>query len=190
MNPAQVVTDLGNLIVAAAGAVVLFSFVWLRISRLVALVFGVCLGGVALATAGLKLASGQLFPSPWLAGALELSAGAPSGHVALATVVYGGAAVVWFQAGKGLSALAGVALAVLAVGGVSITRVTLGAHTVPDVLAGLLIGLPGLAVLWRALDAQGAGRRRVSARGALIGMILVVALVLASGLRISRAGLL
>jgi membrane-associated phospholipid phosphatase len=184
MNPAQVVTDLGNLFVASAGAGVVFLFVWMRISRLVGAVFGVCVGGVVLAAAGLKLISHLVSPPPWLAAPFELSSGAPSGHAALATVVYGCAAVVFLKAGRSVVGAFGALLAVSAVAGVSITRVTLGAHTLPDVIAGLLVGLPAVAVFARGLEVQ-AGQRRAPVGPLLIGLVLVLTLALASGVRLS-----
>ena len=189
MTSAQVVTDLGNLFVASCGTVVVFLYLWIRLNRLAAAVFGVCVGGVVLTTAVLKAISFQTSPPPWLAGPFELSSGAPSGHVVLAMIVYGGAAVVCLIAGRGLAVLLGALLGFSAIVGVAITRVSLGAHTVADVVAGGIVVLPALAVLARAVQVQAAGRR-ISTRSLLFSLLLVATIALVSGVRISSAQIL
>ena len=68
----------------------------------------------------------------------------PSGHVAAATVVTGGLAVM--LTGRRVSILPAAMLAAAVVG---VSRLVLGAHSVPEVLIGALIGLAGAAALMR-----------------------------------------
>ena len=75
----------------------------------------------------------------------------PSGHTASAALVYGGFAGLLF-AGPRPRFLAPIAA--LLAGGIGISRVMLGLHTLPDVLVGAAIGLAGAI----ALEAS-AGRR-------------------------------
>jgi len=184
MSLAQVVTDLGNPVVASAAALVVLAFGWLRLNRLVAAVFAVGLVGVVALTAALKQISQATSPPPWLAAPLELSSGAPSGHVVLATVVYGCAAVLFVRTGKGLPALAGGLMSLAAILGVAVTRVTLQTHTLADVAAGFAVALPVVALFARAVAVQ-CNRGRVRVGLLLAGLILLPGLALLSGLRLS-----
>lgn len=184
MHLQSTVSDLGNLFVAGAVAAVVVGWTWARCSRLIAAVFAAGFGLMVITVAGLKILSRSTFPPPWEAGTWQFSSGAPSGHAACATVVYGCAAAIFLRAGRGLGALVGALGALVAIACVCVTRVTLGAHTTPDVLAGLSLGLVVVAMVWRALDVQLAGRRAPA--GSLAAWMAVVALLaLASGLRIA-----
>ena len=66
----------------------------------------------------------------------------PSGHVASGAVLYGGLAVLLFPQ-RGLALLFAAAVALLMAG----TRLSLGVHTVADVVAGGAIGLAGVLLI-------------------------------------------
>ena len=68
----------------------------------------------------------------------------PSGHVAAATVVTGGLAVM--LTGRRVSIIPAAMLAAAVIG---LSRLVLGAHSVPEVVVGALIGLAGAAALMR-----------------------------------------
>jgi undecaprenyl-diphosphatase len=75
----------------------------------------------------------------------------PSGHVAAATTLYGGVAMLvlaWTRARRRWLALAGAVVAVLLV---AAARLYYGVHYPTDVLAGLLLGLAWLTVCARVL---------------------------------------
>lgn len=68
----------------------------------------------------------------------------PSGHVAAATVVTGGLAAI--LTGRAASILPVACLAALVIG---ISRLVLGAHSLPEVVLGAIVGLAGAAMLMR-----------------------------------------
>ncbi|CAN5152723.1 hypothetical protein BH10PSE4_BH10PSE4_07030 [soil metagenome] len=184
MSGQRLVSDLGNLFVAGSVGAVVLVWTGLRLNRLVAATFGVAFVGVVLAAAGLKLVSRHYLAEPGLTSTLMLSRGAPSGHAAITTLVYGCAAVIFLRAGKGGLAALGFLGALVAIAGVGITRVTLQAHTLSDVLCGLMLGLLGVWAFSRALKAQ-VGDRKVAILGLGLAMAAAALLALLSGLRIS-----
>jgi len=74
----------------------------------------------------------------------------PSGHALAATLVYGGLALVAETGTR----RARYAVATLLVVLISASRVVLGVHYLLDVVAGIVIGLLYLAVLWRPLTGR------------------------------------
>jgi membrane-associated phospholipid phosphatase len=72
----------------------------------------------------------------------------PSGHVAAATVVVGGLAVLLL--GRGLAVLVALATAAL----IGTTRLVLGEHTGLEVAVGAVVGLAGVAALIRLAGAR------------------------------------
>lgn len=184
MSPARLITDLGDLFPASAVAAVVFGWCWSKLDRLTAMAFAVCFMGTVLVDTVLKLGAGQLFPYPDGLSLFQLSSGAPSGHAALATMVYGGAIVLFAGTCRGASAVAGVLLSALALAAVLVTRVTLHTHTVADVAAGVVVA--GLFVLlFDRVRARRDHPRGDSGPALLAGMVLVGAFALISGVRIS-----
>lgn len=184
MSPARLITDLGDLFPATAVAAVVFGWCWAKLDRLMAMSFAVCFMGAAIVDTVLKFGAAQMFPYPDGLSLLQLSSGAPSGHAALATMVYGAAIVLFAGTCRGLSAAAGVLVSGLALAAVLVTRVTLHTHTIADVAAGVAVA--GLFVL--VFDMV--RRRRDHPRGdggpvLLAGMVVVGAFALISGVRIS-----
>ena len=86
------------------------------------------------------------------AGAVEMTAMfgsgyrfSPSGHVAAACVVYGGLAVLLFW--QTVPRVVIAAVPVLAAVVIGYSRISLGAHTIVEVLIGTVIGFSGVIVL-------------------------------------------
>jgi undecaprenyl-diphosphatase len=76
----------------------------------------------------------------------------PSGHIAAATVYYGGLAVVFFMRTRrpGVRAV-GVAIAVIGTVGTAWARLYQGMHYVTDAIAGVVLGSAVLAVMWQVV---------------------------------------
>ncbi len=100
-----------------------------------------------------------------LFGPMDLQS--PSGHVAAATVVAGGLAAMLTRRRATIIPAALVAAVVI-----GISRLVLGAHSLPEVIIGALIGLAGAAALLRF-----AGRPPALRLAPLTAVIVVVAVV-------------
>ncbi len=153
--------------VVASVALVLAMGGWGRAALLwlgaVGLTFGVVLG--------LKLgflACGPVF-GPW-------SIHSPSGHTAAAAMVAGGLAVLLAARRASVWPVA-AAVAALAGGLIGFSRVTLGFHSVPEVLLGGFIGTVG-AVLFARHAQSGMGARAFRRPVPLLVIPLLVALLL------------
>lgn len=188
MTSAQVlVSGLGDAFVSSVLALTLAAWLWNRVGALMALVFAVCFCGVGGCAFGLKLIARDLCPPLTDAGAFDFSQGAPSGHAALAGVLFGCAAMVFLRPDPRLKrGRLGAGLCFLALAGVAVTRVTLHTHTIADVAAGLCLAAAGVVLFERALKVQMEGRR-IPGGGLLLAIVLVAVLALASGVRLSSA---
>lgn len=184
MSPARLITDLGDLFPATAVAAVVFAWCWAKLDRLLAMTFAVCFAGTVVVDTVLKIGAGQMFPYPDGIGLFQLSSGAPSGHAALATMVYGAAFVLFVTTCRGLAAAAGVLFSLLALAAVLVTRVTLQTHTIADVAAGVGVAAC-FVVLFDRVRARRDHPRGDGAPALLLGMVLVGAFALLSGVRIS-----
>ena len=184
MSPAWLVTDLGDLFAASSVALAVAVWIGLNLSRLSALAWLVCYGATFGVVVLVKLWTARHFPQPDMTPLWAPSAGAPSGHAALATMVYGGAAALFLKTGRGLGAklAAGVSLGILAL--ICVTRVTLHTHTIADVVAGAAVASAFLALFARVLDVQASGRA-LKASPLLVSMLIIAAAAVASGVRIS-----
>jgi hydrogenase/urease accessory protein HupE len=100
-----------------------------------------------------------------LFGPMDLQS--PSGHVAAATVVAGGLAAMLTRRRDSIIPASLVAAVVIGV-----SRLVLGAHSVPEVIIGAMIGLAGAAALLRF-----AGRPPALRLAPLAAVIVVVAMV-------------
>lgn len=178
-------TSLGALFPAGAVAASIVGWSWLRLNRLLAVVFGLCFVGAVGAAVALKLAAAAYAPPLEAAGLFHLSQGAPSGHAVDVAVVYGGAAVLFARLGRGAARIAGLAWCAAVIAVVCVTRLTLHAHTAADVAAGLTVGFAFCALFARAAQVQ-ARPGAVQPTGVLLAAMIAVALLaLASGIRIS-----
>jgi undecaprenyl-diphosphatase len=178
----RLVTDLGDLLGVSVVAAVLTIWCWRQLDRLTAAVFILTYAADVVVTTGLKTIAAGMNPPPPELDPLGLSSGAPSGHVALTVVVYGSAALLFAHATRGWAAATGVIACVCVIAGVAVTRVTTGAHTIGDVLAGAAVGGAILALpvtVLRTRPPQRAG----SGHWLLAAMTLAAAVMLSSGLR-------
>lgn len=184
MSLARLITDLGDLFPASAVAAVVFGWCWAKLDRLTAMAFAVCFAGTVVVDTVLKLGAGQMFPYPDGIGLFQLSSGAPSGHAALATMVYGAALVLFLASCRGALAVVGAGVSLLALAAVLVTRVTLRTHTIADVAAGVIVAA-GFVALFHVVRSRRALARTDGAASLLIGMVLAGGFALLSGVRIS-----
>jgi membrane-associated phospholipid phosphatase len=98
----------------------------------------------------------------------------PSGHVAAATVVTGGLAAILTR--HRATILPAAVLAAIVIG---VSRLVLGAHTLPEVIVGALIGLAGAAALLRF-----AGTPPPTLRIAPLLAVIVIVAALCHGLHL------
>lgn len=108
----------------------------------------------------------------------------PSGHVAGSVAIYGGvAALLWISRPGWLAALAAAGAALLCTG-VALSRVSLHAHTVPEVILG---GLIGLIVPLRMLMMPGPhpDLTRPLALAGVVAVPVILAVLMVPGVRTS-----
>jgi membrane-associated phospholipid phosphatase len=122
--------------------------------------------GAVFATFAVMLLLKLIFLACWpLFGPMDIHS--PSGHVAAATVVAGGLASLLLRRRITILPIAGLAGVVI-----GISRVTLGMHSLPEVVLGALVGLGGAAAL---LHFAGPVPRLKAGR--LAAIVVIVALV-------------
>jgi len=185
----ELLTDFGNTLVASAAALIILAWLWGRLGWVSGLAFLVCFVGVIGAVAGLKFMAYDLRPPVGETSILGLSQGAPSGHTAVAAIVYGCLAAILVIADRRPPAWIAGLLCVVVVVAVAITRVTLIRHTIGDVIAGLLVASVGVGVFARALAVQLRGRR-VGAITPFVIVAVVTGALLLSGWRLNTLALL
>lgn len=142
-----VLTHLGDVVTFFAVLTLLY---WFGDRRKGAYALGVVLGGLSLVIA---LKAVFAYPRPPLAlqmpiGGYPQGFGFPSGHALGSTVVWGVLAAtydVWTRRRR-------FALAALAVGLISLSRVAIGVHYAVDVVAGVAVGAAYLAIVLAATD--------------------------------------
>ncbi|MDB5440099.1 MAG: hypothetical protein JWM33_2526 [Caulobacteraceae bacterium] len=188
MSLSATVTSLGDLFVAGVVAAAVTAWIWktldLQTAATFALSFG---GGLGIATT-LKMFTRDHFYAPAVSAPFDLSSGAPSGHAALAGLLYGGVLAVFILVGRGAARLIGSAFCLAAVAAVAVTRVTLHTHTIADVLAGLAVAAVGAALFVAVLFGKRPQPRETWSLLAIVAAVSLLAL--ASGVRISSTQLL
>ena len=114
-------------------------------------------------------------------GPVQVGAGlrSPSGHTAAATIVYGGLLCLGWRRAHPASAWLAVVAALAVSVAIGLTRVALDAHTLPDVLAGGMVGGLGLAAL---LALAGPPPQRL--RPAWLAIVVVAVAILTHGLHV------
>ncbi|MFN2387109.1 MAG: phosphatase PAP2 family protein [Thermoanaerobaculia bacterium] len=160
----RAITALGDVWVLAPATAVVTAALFRKAHRVSALLFaGSVLGGLLLNVL-LKWTFGRPRPDLWPPLVTEHTFAFPSGHAAMATAFYGGAAAVVFH----LSSRPGIRLAsflaaAATITAVAVSRVYLGAHWLTDVVGGILLG-----VFWVSVCATGTeyfARRRAMRAG-------------------------
>jgi membrane-associated phospholipid phosphatase len=180
----QAITNLGDLASALPVAAVLVLWAWSSGRRAAAALTAVGVVATVILTAGLKLITRDAFAEPHLSQSLALSAGAPSGHAAIAAYVYGAAFLLFAGCRDRAPKVVAMALSLAAIVGVAVTRVTLETHTTGDVLAGLaLAGLLLGPLAWLVRRVPPGSRPGAAAPLAVI--LAVVAAAELSGIRIT-----
>jgi membrane-associated phospholipid phosphatase len=182
-------SDFGNALVASAAALVILAWLWGRLGWVSGLVFLICFLGVIGAVVGLKLIAYDLRPPVGETSMFALSQGAPSGHTALATIVYGGLAAILIVVDRRPRAWIAAIACLAVIVAVAVTRVTLARHTAGDVIAGLLVAGIGVGIFTRALKVQ-TRDRSTGAMGLFAAVSAVTILLLVSGLRFNTLALL
>jgi PAP2 superfamily len=136
----NIVTDLGDSALLLPGAIALLAYLWTKRSPRKAVALAAGLAFCVVVTIVLKLgfhACGNQVPL--------LDIRSPSGHAALSATLYGSCALLLAE-GRERGARLAIALgAILLVLAIAISRVLLDAHTVAEVVVGLLIGASSVA---------------------------------------------
>lgn len=170
----SLVTDAGDsgllLPLALVGVALLWSFHSRRLALLLLRsVLVACLAIAALKIVFLSCAA------HWVPGVLS-----PSGHACLSAVVYGTLGTV-VAAGRSLPVRLAIGAAVLlAVAAIAVSRLTLGVHTLREVLIGLAVGF--LAQAWFARAYARMEPLRIDAR--VFGVALTATVLVAFGVRL------
>jgi len=185
----ETLTDFGNALVASAAALAILAWLWGRLGWVSGLVFLICFAGVVGSVVGLKLIAYDLRPPVGETSMFGLSQGAPSGHTALAVIVYGGLAAILAVVDRRPRAWAAAVLCVAVIGAVAVTRVTLARHTIGDVIAGLIVAGLGVGVFARALSVQ-TRDRQAGAMALFAAVAVVTVLLVVSGFRFNTLALL
>jgi membrane-associated phospholipid phosphatase len=177
-------TSFGDLFPAACVASAVTAWSWRTLGRTVALIYAAAFVGTVAVTTALKFVTGAFAPTIDDAALFTLTTGAPSGHAACATFVYGAGVLLFYKLGRRWPSLLGAAACLTVIAVVYVTRVTLYTHTVADVAAGALVGAGFTAAFGQALRRSPA----IAHSSALVlgGVMSVSAFVgLASGVRIA-----
>lgn len=182
------VTELGNLAVVGPAAFMVWLWLSHRRGPAAAWRFLWPVATVFALTILLKMVSrdmgGSFAGTPFM-----LSEGAPSGHVGMSTVVYGGVTLMLLRRGVEPIGVLACLLTAMTLTGIAITRVTLHAHTPADVAAGFVLG--GVCAVWAARQAEVPAREPVHRVAELVLLlVVVVALMEFSGLRFDSAAVI
>ena len=170
----RAVTDFGNLTVVGPVALAVVAWLGWRQGLAAAVRFAWPVLTTFALTVGLKIMS-RAHGGCFAGTPFQLSTAAPSGHVSMSTVVFGGVALLlWRGRGERLGLLAGV-LAGATLLSVAVTRVLLRVHTPADVLTGLLLG--GACAIWVERAAALPTLQPVRRRAELLALVVAVAIL-------------
>ncbi|MBC8646466.1 MAG: phosphatase PAP2 family protein [Thermoanaerobaculia bacterium] len=160
----RAITALGDVWVLAPAMALVTWLLVRKAHRVSAVLFAGSVVGGFLLNVLLKWTFERARPDLWPPLVTEHTFAFPSGHAAMSTVFYGGAAAVVFHLSRRPNVrLASFLAAAAIITAVAISRVYLGAHWLTDVLAGILVG-----VFWIAVCATGTeyfARRRALRAG-------------------------
>jgi membrane-associated phospholipid phosphatase len=135
------ITDLGDSALLLPASLALCAYLWLGGWQRPALALAGSLAACLVMTVALKIgfhACGHEVPG--------LAIRSPSGHTAFSTTAYGCGAML-LGAGRGRAFRLAVALAAATlIAAIAVSRILLHAHTSPEVVAGLAIGLSCVAI--------------------------------------------
>ncbi|MFB6221462.1 MAG: phosphatase PAP2 family protein [Halolamina sp.] len=186
-----VLTQLGDAWFLFAGVSLLY---WRADERFVAdprrvgatmLALGVCALATTVALKSLfavhrPVGAGTAIPPGWLPEALDAvyrsistgdGFGFPSGHATGSTIVYGGAALLYDRLGSRRTRFAGAAVVILLI---SLSRLVIGVHLLPDVLAGMAAGSVVLLTTLQVADRRPDSTFLVGAGIAVVGLAIAL----------------
>jgi membrane-associated phospholipid phosphatase len=185
----EYLSDFGDTLVAGTAALIIFAWLWARLGLAVSLMFLICFAGALGSVVGLKFIAYSLCPPLDQASLFAPSQGAPSGHVAFATIVYGSLAAILVVVDRRPVAWLAAAICAAVIATVAVTRVVLIMHTAGDVVAGFAVGAIGVVVFARVLREQ-VQSRQLGALSLFAIVGVAAALLLVSGSRFeTMAGL-
>jgi membrane-associated phospholipid phosphatase len=147
------VAPLGELALVLPFAAVLVAWCWLSGDRRGARAIGLSIGGTLLSVGLLKLAT-NLALSPWQPHWSAISNLFPSGHVAMAIIVYGALVLCVRRSLPWLGWPMGAAVAIMLLL-LAVERVASGSHPPLDVVVGAALGAGALLVLIRLWPSGG-----------------------------------
>ncbi len=145
-------------VVTASLAIALLSVAHRGSLRPAAFILLAVVGEVALYGAATSLVGRARPDVRDLTSGLPTDAAFPSGHVAAATVVYGGLVTILFTYGRGWWRWAALAAVAVLVATIMVGRVYVAAHHPSDTVGGLVLGVLWLWCLHRAVLAPGLDR--------------------------------
>jgi membrane-associated phospholipid phosphatase len=140
MRLIHALTGFGDIAVIAPAALIVCAVVARYQSRLAGLWLLGALAGCALVIAALKVLFGVCF-AVWGGNIYS-----PSGHAGMSVAFYGAVGMIASRQSGRIPPMAILAAAALLISGIALSRVLIGAHTVPEVWAGLLVGTVALVV--------------------------------------------
>ena len=145
------ITNLGDYRFLVPATLIASAVMAARHRRASAMLFvGAVIGGWALESL-MKISFRRVRPDLWPALVTEKTYSFPSGHATMCTLFFGGVVALVFHVTRRREVrTAAVLTALLLILAVDFTRVYLGAHSLPDVVAGSLLGL-----FWVVLCATG-----------------------------------
>lgn len=111
--------------------------------------------------------------------AAALGGFSPSGHTAAGTVIYGGFIAIWLRRRGVAAALALLPSAGAAAALIGTSRIVVGAHSLPEVAVGAVVGAAGVVLLLRL-----AGMPLAGLRVGRLGVVVAVVMLLLHGLRL------
>jgi membrane-associated phospholipid phosphatase len=164
------VGPLGELLMVLPIAAILALWCWLSGERRGAIGIALTTAGVLLAVSALKLVT-NLTMGPWRPQWSTISNLFPSGHVAMALVVYGALVLCIRRAVPWLGWPSGIVVAIILLT-LGVERVVHGSHPPLDVAAGAALGAIGLFALvrlWRSGTLRVAGIPAVAVAAMLMG---------------------
>jgi len=167
------VAPLGELALVLPLAMVLIAWCWFSGERRGAMAVGLAIGGTLLSVGLLKVAT-NLILGPWQPHGNAISNLFPSGHVAMAIVVYGALVVCVRRSlprlGWPMAAAVAIMLLLLA-----LERIASGSHPPLDVVGGAVLGAGALLVLirlWPSGGPRATGLPAVAVAGVAIAYAL------------------
>ncbi|WP_373379492.1 phosphatase PAP2 family protein [Cupriavidus nantongensis] len=173
------VTELGGGRISVAVGVAVFAWLCWRRAWIVALYWAAALLGARACVMALKLGMARVRPASIYSGLESYSF--PSGHATSSMVTYGFLAFLMCLRQPWRVRIPVLALTVVAVAAIGVSRLYLGMHWLSDVAAGYALGLAWIALLGTAYRTLHGPAPRGSVAPSRLGVVAAVAVVAAFG---------